>query len=633
MSSPSLARLALWSILLVNVGGLAGQAKPAAPSRSPTKPRLPARAATSAPLQSAPLTNLSYEVSFDSTSAAARTLKVAMRFDVAGPGPVILSFPAWTPGAYELTWYARWVTNFAARGGTQQQAGRALAWNKLDPDSYRIQPAGARTVSVTFDFLADSLDNAIAWAQPDFAFFNGTNVFPYPEGRGTDFPASVTIKTQPGWLVATGMTPGRGAGLYQESNYHDLVDKPFFIGRIDYDSTKVAGRWTRLASYPAGALSGPTRSQLWQQIGKIIPVESAVFQETPWRDYTVLMVFDSAYPGASALEHANSHLGIYTPQIIGNPLLASVTAHEIFHAWNVKRLRPAEMVPYQYDRMEPTPWLWVSEGITDYYADLAIVRPGVIRPDQFMAVTAGKIGTVAQTPPTALEDASLSTWIHPIDGSQYLYYQKGSLAGLLLDILIRDASDNHHSLDDVMRELYQSTYKLGRGFTGADWWGTVSRAAGGKNFADFNARYVDGREPYPWRETLPLAGMKLVADTIREPRLGLSSAQDSAGSIVVAAVQPGSASAEAGVKAGDRLLALGDIPVTSPTFAQAFRARFGQSEGDSLSIKVKRGTDTLTLHGKVKLMARVEVRIVADSAASPKAVRIRDGILKGTTDR
>ncbi len=158
------------------------------------------------PARSAPLTNLRYEITFDSTTAQTRTIKVAMDFNVSGPGPVLLSFPAWTPGAYELSFFARWVSNFAATAGDQ-----ALTWDKLDYDTWRVQAAGAKSVSVHFDYLADTLDNAMAWAQPNFVLFNGTNLLPYPEGRGTDFPATVTVKTEPGWLVATGMAaaPGR----------------------------------------------------------------------------------------------------------------------------------------------------------------------------------------------------------------------------------------------------------------------------------------------------------------------------------------------------------------------------------------------------------------------------------------
>jgi predicted metalloprotease with PDZ domain len=579
------------------------------------------------PPRSVPISNIRYDLTFDSTTARTRTVNVAMSFDVGGNGPVLLSLPSWTPGAYEVSNFARWVINFSAAGGS-----KAVRWDKLDYDTWRLQPAGAKSLTVRFDYLADTLDNAMAWARPDFVLFNGTNLLLYPEGAGFEFPATVTVKTQPDWRVATAMKPAAAPRSYAETSYHDLVDMPFFVGRMDYDSVQVAGKWTRLATYPAGALTGAARKQLWDQIGKMIPAESAVFRETPWTSYNVMMIFDPRFGGASALEHASSHVGIYNPGIIGNPLLASITAHEIFHAWNVKRLRPAEMVPYRYDESQPTPWLWVSEGITDYYADLALVRGGIIDSSQFMAVTAGKANTVAQAPPTALEDASLSTWIHPTDGSAYLYYPKGSLAGLMLDIMIRDASDNARSLDDVLRQLYGTTYKKGRGFGSNDWWPEVSRAAGGRSFSDFSTRYVDGRDPYPLNQILPLGGMRAVTDTVKEPRLGLQTAADSSG-IIVAGVLPGGPAQEAGVQTGDRLLALGDLSISDPNFGQAFRARFSKEEGAPLPIKVRRGSDTLTLNGKVRLNTRLELRIVADPSANAKAVSVRRGILAGVTGR
>jgi predicted metalloprotease with PDZ domain len=245
-----------------------------------------------------------------------------------------------------------------------------------------------------------------------------------------------------------------------------------------------------------------------------------------------------------------------------------------------------------------------------------------------MALAANKANTVAAAPPTALEDASVSTWIHPEDGSGYLYYPKGSLAGLMLDVLIRDASDNARSLDDVMRYQYRETYKKGRGFTGADWWPAVARAAGGRSFTDFQNRYIDGREPYALDRVLPLAGMRVELDTVREPRLGIQSAADSTG-IIVAGLAPGGAAQEAGVEVGDRLLALGDLSVADPEFGPAFRTRYGKQDGAPLPIKVRRGADTLTLNGKVRLAMRVERRIEADPSAGAKAVRVRNGILKG----
>jgi predicted metalloprotease with PDZ domain len=614
--------------LLAGIALLAGASVSTAQQTAKPKTAAAARSTPTLP-RSAPISNIRYDVTFDSATALRRTIRVAMSFDIAaGKDPVLLSVPAWTPGAYELSSFARWISRFSASSSDD----RPLAWDKADPDTWRIRTTGPGRVTVRFDYLADTLDNAMAWSRPDFLLFNGTNIFPYPEGHGFDFPATVTVKTQPDWLVATGMKPAGAAFTWSEGNYHDLVDMPFFVGRFDYDSMMVDGKTTRLASYPRGILKGETRAALWDQIAKAIPTMAAVFQEVPWNNYTVMTIFDSSYQGGSALEHQSSHVGVYAPMMLGTPLLASITAHEIFHAWNVKRLRPADMVPYTYDRAEPTPWLWVSEGITDYYADLALVRGKIVDSTIFMGLTAEKIQTVAETAPTALQDASLSTWIHPTDGSGYLYYPKGSLAGLLLDIAIRDASDNHRSLDDVMRELYRTTYKGGRGFTATDWWGAVSRAGGGKSFADFDARYIDGRDPYPYDTMLKLAGMRLASDTIREPRLGLAGAPDSAG-VRVTAIQPGGAAETAGVHAGDILIALGDVAITDPNFGPAYRARFKDAEGQDFPIKVRRGADTLTLTGKVRLLEQVNAHVELDPNPSPKAVRIRQGILTGTTDK
>jgi predicted metalloprotease with PDZ domain len=583
-------------------------------------------AATPAPV-SAPIGNIQYDITFNRETAARRSLAVEMRFDVSGNGDVILSLPAWTPGAYEMTWFAKWVSDFEATAGDTP-----LRWDKLDYDTWRIRPAGARQVKVSFQFQADSLDNAMAWTAPDFAFFNGTNVLLYPEGRSLDFGATVRVNTERDWTVATGMHGSAQSG-YREKSFHDLVDMPFFVGQFDYDSMTVNGLNVRLATYPASRLAGATRAEFWSQYRRLFAPQVAVFGETPFDSYTTLIVFSDTYGGGSALEHQNSHLGIYTSQGIGQDWIASVTSHEMFHAFNVKRMRPAEMVPYRYDVPQPTPWLWVSEGITDYYADIAMVRGGVIDSAGFLQSVRQNMLNVDQTPPVALEDASLSTWIHPTDGSGYVYYPKGSLAGFMLDILIRDASDNRKGLDEVMREVYDGTYKKGKGFGSKEWWGAVSRAAGGKKFEAFNDHYIDGRDPFPWDSVLPLAGIRMVTDSSRVPRLGLMfSGVDSIGAIIQQVV-PGGSAAEAGLQAGDRLLEIGGFSVLDPSAFEQFRAKYGESEGADLVFKVNRDSQDLELLGKVRLAIVADQRLEFDPAAGEKAVRIREGILTGKTDR
>ena len=137
---------------------------------------------------------------------------------------------------------------------------RPLVWDKVDYDTWRIRTNGAKAVTLRFHYAADSLDNAMAWARSDFLLFNGTNIFLYPEGQPLEYAATVTVHTEPDWHVATGMPSTESARTYAAANYHDLVDMPFFVGHFDLDSARIANRWVRLATYPAGAVGGQTRS-------------------------------------------------------------------------------------------------------------------------------------------------------------------------------------------------------------------------------------------------------------------------------------------------------------------------------------------------------------------------------------
>jgi predicted metalloprotease with PDZ domain len=576
-------------------------------------------------LVSAPVTNIRYEVRADRAAMTSRRLHVTTTFDVSGAAPVLLSLPMWTPGAYENGDFARAVAGFEAA-----QRGAALHWEKVDFDTWRVRPTSAGTITTAFDVIVpQAADNGATWTRADLAFFNGTSTFMYPEGRSLEFPATVTVVADPAHRVVTGMTWTGSGRTYRAPSYHELVDMPFMIGAFDLDSAVIAGTVVRYATYPAGSVARETRADAWEQLRRIIPVESSVFGDVPWPTYTLMQVVDSASGGYSGLEHANSHLDIVAPQVIGSDYQPSLYAHEIFHAWNVKRLRPADLVPYRYDRRQPTRWLWVSEGITDYYADLAEVRSGAVDMAGFYALTAGKIAEIEGTVPFSLEDASLNAWIHPRDGTEQSYYPKGSLAGLMLDIAIRDASGNRNSLDTVMRELYETTYKRGRGFTSADWWGAVRRAANGRSFDEFRQQYIEGRSPYPWPATLATIGLRIATDSA--PRLGIQTMADSSGVVRVSEVAPDGPAARAGVRAGDRLLRIGEVAVNDNLFPLSFRARYApRPAGSALPIVVQRDGQTLTLNGTLAFAA-APGRIQEIPGASAKAVRLRNGILRGVT--
>ena len=575
------------------------------------------------PRVSAPISEISYEITADSSAVGRRQLGVAMSFHVAGTEPVILALPAWSPGHYVLLWFSRRVSAFSV-----QSNGVPLDWRKLDFQTWEIRPRSAGTVRVSFDYLADAVDRAVAWTAPNFVFFNGTNLFLYPAGRRFNWPARVSVRTEASWRIATGMDAAPGTNNFTAGNYHDLTDMPFYVGRFAIDSTQIAGKWVRLACYPAASLTPARRDRTFAWLQKFVPAQIAVFGEAPFRNYTVFQRSDTVVNGGG-LEHQSSQVDEVTTSQLDASYLPGLYSHEFFHAWNVKRLRPADMVPYRYDDAQPTTWLWVSEGVTDYYGALALVRGGVNDSTAFFNFIANEIASVAGAPPTAVSDASLSPWINPTDGSSGLYYPKGGLTGFLLDIMIRDASNNRMSLDNVMRRLYDATYKRGKGFTGAEWWGEVSRAAGGKSFTEFARRYVDGREPLPVDSVLRLAGLRSESDTIREPRLGIATGTDSSG-VFIAQLSPTGAAATAGARTGDRFVSIGDVTISNDDSFEAFRSRYAGTTMTTLPLVIRRGAETITLQLPIRLTARLQTGVLPIPGASGKASTIRHGILIGS---
>src|SRR3982750_188278 len=320
---------------------------------------------------SAPISEVSYEITADSAAVGRRQLGVTMSFRVNGTAAVVLALPAWSPGHYVLLWFARRVSNFSAQAGSTP-----LDWRKLDFQTWELRPRSAGVVRVSFNYLADAVDRAVAWTAPNFAFFNGTNLFLYTAGRGFDWPAQVTVKTEPSWRIATGMDPAGAPNSFKASNYHDLTDMPFYVGRFGFDSTQVGGKWIRLAFYPAASLTTARRDRTFAWLQKIFPAHTAGFGEAPFRNYTLFQRSDTVVNGGG-LEHQSSQVDEVLTSQLDAGYLPGLYSHEAFHAWNVKRLRPADMVPYRYDDAQPTTWLWVSEGVTDYYGELGLIGGGM----------------------------------------------------------------------------------------------------------------------------------------------------------------------------------------------------------------------------------------------------------------
>ncbi len=566
------------------------------------------------------------------TDSAQGAFRVRAEFPVpSGRDTLLVSLPAWSPGSYEIQDYARYVHGFKAFTAD----GRPLFWDKADKDTWRIATDGAGRVVTEFFTNPDSVALELSRAGPDFAWFNGTNLFLYPVGSGLDFAADVYVTVPAGWRIATGLTGAGEPGHYRADSYHDLVDSPTFLGRFAEDSVAVDGRPIRFAIWPDSALTPALWDSVADALRRIATAQNRIMGGPPYEAYTVLVLAPPAeMEWAGGLEHRNAQLdaislGFFAPNrrrgVLGEftrPLLS----HEFFHLWNVKRARPAAMWPYEYAHPQYTPLLWWSEGVTDYYGDVTLARAGLWTPEQFVA---GMSANVAQVEDAAeivsVEDASVDTWIKPVwvDEAQY-YYPKGALLGLMLDIRIREATNNAHSLDDVMRRLYADSWGRGRGFTTQDLLGIIRPWYPGVD--EFYRRWIQGREPLPYAEVLPRGAIAVEQQESRIPMVGISSERDQDGGALVETVAPGSLAESIGLQPGDVLLKVGDLATTGPMWPVAFRVRFAAAEGRQVPVVFRRDGRTLTRTGTIRVRVVRTVRLRRDPAAPAAAQAILAGI-------
>lgn len=565
---------------------------------------------------------------------SSKLFEVEALFPAAGD-TTLVSLPAWTPGHYEIENYARYVRGFRASGPD----GGELRWDKLDPDTWRVLSRGLDQVRVAFEFYADTLNLSGSMMTDDFAFFNGTNLFPYPEGH-YEYPARVSFELPEGWRVATELADGDGSGVFLADDYHDLVDNPAFLGHFAIDSVLADSRWIRMAVYPARYFedeSGGARDLALQALAKIARSAHDLFGEPPYDRYTTLVYLEeNALTFAGGLEHADSHLDILPAAAFQYPTFTfrqffyRLLSHEYFHAWNVKRIRPAGLWPYEYDRRQSTPLLWVSEGITDYYAHVILTRTGLWGENEFLQAVRGWIGSVeGQSDRQAVEDASVNTWIDSRFGDRYLYYDKGALLGLLLDIKIREATQDSHSLDDVMRVLYREHYGKGRGFDTNDLLAHLGQLMGEDATREFYQKYVDGREPLPYRDVLAAAALQFRVDTIVEPFLGVRVGRDREGGMIVREVVPGSAASRAGLRVRDQLKWVGSLQVVEEDWGSAFKRLYADSIGAPLSIVYERAGRELRRQVTVRSQTRYEYQLSFDETAGEGQLERRRGILEG----
>src|SRR6266567_854430 len=560
---------------------------------------------------------------------------VSADFPPSGRDTLFVSLPAWSPGNYEIQNYARYVHGFGAKNA----AGQTLHWDRANKDTWRVATGRADHVLVDFDYSPDTIDLSVARTAEDFGQFLGTNLFMFEEGQLAR-PAEVRFRLPAGWQVTTALKRPANC-VYRAGDYHELADAMTFVGKYSLDSLQADGKWIRLAVWPASDYSPAVARNLRNGVAKMAPVQNRIMGDAP-PPYDVYTVFFNVIHGpigfGGGLEHSVSQYDIMPAQAFADPVSGTLgdfmyplLSHEFFHLWNVKRIRPAEMWPYDYHAEQYTPLLWWSEGVTDYYADLTNLRAGLWTPDQFFANAVTNMDQVEQAAePWSVEDGSEATWIHEVYvNSSQLYYPKGSLLGFLLDISIRDATDNAHNLDEVMRALYTRYYRQTKGFSTADLLSEL-RGAGMPDADTFYRRYIDGRDSLPYETVFEKAGLAFHRQIVTSPFVGLSTGTTPTGGIVVQQVSPNSSAEAAGVQPGDLLTNIGGVPVTPDhDWGGDYRTRYRGKAGQPLTIAVQRSGRTLTLNATVQEHSTSRVTLERAAHPTPKQAKIWQGLASG----
>ncbi len=576
-----------------------------------------------------PAQTVRYDISL---SAGTSQFHVAAEFPAAGKDTLFVSLPAWSPGNYEIQNYARYVHGFGAKNA----AGQALHWDRADKDTWRVATGKADRVTVEFDYAADTLDLSVARVAGDFAQFLGTNLFLFEEGQLAR-PAEIRFHLPAGWQVTSALK-GPTNGTYRAGDYHELADAMTFLGHFSIDSLQADGKWIRIAVWPSADYTPAVARNLRNGIARMAPVQNRILGEAPYDVYTVFFtVIHEAINFGGGLEHSASQYDIMPALAFADPaghlgdFMYPLISHEFFHLWNVKRIRPAEMWPYDYHAEQYTPLLWWSEGVTDYYADLTNLRSGLWSADQFIENVKSNIDQIEQTPePWSVEDGSEATWIHEVYvNSSQLYYPKGSLIGLLMDISIRDATDNAHNLDEVMRTLYTRYYKQNKGFLTADLLKEL-RAAGMPDVDGFYRRYIDGRDSLPYQAVFAKAGIVFNRESVTQPFIGVSSQPTPNGGLQVQSVTPGSAAEGAGVEPGDVLTDIGGVAITADQdWGAAFRSKYRGKSGQPLTITVQRGGRPVTLTTTVRERTSSRITLSRAPNPTPRQAKVWQGLASG----
>lgn len=579
------------------------------------------------------------------------TIEVAVPED-AKVEAIDFQMPKWSPGRYAVFDFAKNVQEFHALGGicppTADCTQPTFPVTRVDDQTWRVSMMNTHSATITYKVFGNDLSGTFSQLDSRHANYNGHSIFMYVAGHKQD-PVRLAINPPPTWRIVNGRTERPNQSEWQFPNWDIMVDTPTEISP-DWteDVFLVDGKRYHVIVHSFGA-EGGRRPALVRDIEKIVRAEVAMWGPPEFDSYTFLIHFANDGRSGDGMEHLTS------TQIIESGALADpdtynstldTVSHEFFHVWNVKRLRPIELGPWDFTRPISTRGLWIAEGITTYYGHLMMRRAGLWNDKKLLDTLAKQISEVDNSPGSRLmsaEDSSLSAPFiddapHAqqtnLDNTSISYYPKGEIIGVVLDLLIRGKTRGKASLDDGMRRMYEefyvkspnATYYLrGRGFKNEDFERMVSQVAA-TDMSDFFKRYVRDVEALPYEEAFAQVGLRFVREARLPVTVGIGGDDSVKTSFKIATVRPNSPAANAGLQEGDVITLFGGTRLNPANLTKTV-GRY--KPGDQVPIVLQRDGKTLRMTITLGAPQLFNFRIEENPNASAEMKALRAAWLMG----
>jgi len=549
--------------------------------------------------------------------------------------------PAWGPGRYAIYDFAKNVQEFSAAGADE----RPLPWIKLDKQTWRVDTSqGGKTIHVHYRVFANDLTGSFSQVDSVHANLNGASVFMYVDEHKPD-PITLRIEAPGEWKVISGFSASPTERMFRARNYDLLVDTPLEIsGDCSLDQFQEQGKSLEVAVHTYND-DDDDRSRLLAGLKKLVHVEMAAMPPPDLQQYLFIFHFVPDLSMGDGMEHLNSTQIIIQGSVRDSTQEALETAaHEFFHLWNVKRLRPAALGPFDYTRENYSRSLWFAEGITTYYGYLFLLQSGLWTREEFLRHLANEIYTLEREPGNKLmsaESSSFNAWFFDrspqmqetnFSNTTISYYNKGAILAMLLDLEVRSRTHGRKSLLDIMRLMYQEFYQApatsyygpGRGFEEKDVVEALNSVTG-SDFSSFFQRCVSGTDTLPYEKTLAMGGLLLRAETPSDatPSLRAVTQPETRGTRIVSII-PGGTADRAGLSRDDLLIDIDDQSLATEGLATRLKP---YPVGAKVPINVERHGRRERITVTLDAPDRRQYSIVPMPSATPEQVAIREAWL------